>query len=325
MRAFDAEKTIKKAIDSALAQDYANTNIIVLDDGSSDKTADIVKGYDNAKISYAKQENKGPAGSFIAIAKEALKVCDASDYIFFLDSDDSYTKNNAVSSTIARMKDTDANLCIIGMEFSGDEKFILQPDAGKKHLDIVANLGKEENAVNIQTAPYIIGADTMAWTKVYRGDMFKKYIDMLPEFAPDLKVCEDFPATATLLLKDTKVTGNPETFYNFYKRSDSITSKPTIANFERDRIEFIKMTQDLFLNNKEEFFPIASVYINDFVMTKYNIISGIVENKVNGGDLVGYSKEQFQKTFNERVSLMQNPTETVKNIATANANVKTKA
>ncbi len=305
MRAYNAEKTIEKAIDSAINQDYENINIIVLDDGSTDKTADIVKSYNNSKISYVKQENKGPAGTFISIAKETLKRCDDKDYVFFLDSDDSYTKQTAVSSTINRMKETDANLCIIGMEFTGDEKFILQPDAGKKHLDLVARLGSEKNSVNIRTAPHIIDADTMAWTKVYKGDMFKKYINMLPEFAPDLKVCEDFPATATLLFKDSKVTANPEVFYNFYKRSDSITSTPTIANFERDRIEFIKMTQELYTKNPDEFFPEAKKYINDFVMTKYNIISGIVENKVKGGDLVGYSKEQFQKTFKERVSLMQ--------------------
>ena len=200
------------------------------------------------------------------------------------------------------MKEADANLCIIGMEFSGDRNFILQPDAGKKHNGVVERLARKGKAANIMTAPFIIDADTTLWSKVYRKDMLKKYVGMLPEFAPDLKVCEDFPATVMLLMKDAKIVANPDIFYGFYKRSDSITSKPTVANFERDRIQFIKMTQQIVDENRGEFFGVAPYFIKSFVKAKYDIISGIVENKVKNGDLpADYGKEKFQETFRREI------------------------
>lgn len=117
-----------------------------------------------------------------------------------------------------------------------------------------------------------------------------------------MKVCEDFPATVMLLMKDAKIVANPNIFYGFYKRSDSITSKSTVANFERDRIQFIKMTQQIVDENRGEFFGVAPYFIKSFVKAKYDIISGIVENKVKNGDLpADYGKEKFQETFRREI------------------------
>ena len=302
IRAYNAENHINRAIDSVLMQDYPDVEIVVLDDGSTDKTKEVVTSYDNPKIHYIHQENKGPAGAFRAIVAETLKRANEDDYIFSLDSDDFYTKKDALSGTVNRMKQNDANLCVIGMEFFGDKNFILQPGAGAKHKEVVEKLAAKDKAVNIETAPFIINADTTLWSKVYRKDILQKYVDMLPEFAPDLKVCEDFPATVTLLMKDAKVISNPDTFYGFYKRSDSITSKPTVANFERDRVQFTKITQQIVKENPDEFFSVAPLYINKFVKAKYDIISGIVDAKIKSGDLPSdYSVEQFQNTFKKEI------------------------
>ncbi len=302
IRAYNAEQHIGRAIDSVLMQDYPEVEIVVLDDGSTDKTKEIVQAYDNPNIHYLYQENKGPAGAFRAIVAETLAKAKDDDYIFSLDSDDFFTKKDALSGTINRMKNYDANICIIGMEFLGDKNFILQPGAGAKHKEVVDKLSAKNRAVNIESAPFIINADTTLWSKVYRKDILQKYVDMLPDFAPDLKVCEDFPATVTLLMKDAKVIANPEIFYGFYKRSDSITSKPTVANFERDRVQFTKITQQIVRDNPDAFSSFAPIYINKFVKAKYDIISGIVDAKIKSGDLPSdYSVEQFQNTFKKEI------------------------
>lgn len=302
IRAYNAEEHIKRAIDSVLMQDYPDVEVIVLDDGSIDKTKEMVESYKNQKVHYIHQENKGPAGAFRTIVAETLSRASDDDYVFSLDSDDFYTRKDALSGTVKRMKENDANICVIGMEFLGDKNFILQPGAGAKHREVVEKLAAKNQAVNIENAPFIINADTTLWSKVYRKDILQKYVDMLPDFAPDLKVCEDFPATVTLLMKDAKVISNPDTFYGFYKRSDSITSKPTVANFDRDRVQFTKITQQIVRDNPDEFFPVAPIYINKFVKAKYDIISGIVDAKIKSGDLpADYSVEQFQNTFKKEI------------------------
>jgi len=59
--AFNEENVIERCINSILDSDYPNTNIIVIDDGSSDHTADLVKekfGHD-PRISMLRQQNQG--------------------------------------------------------------------------------------------------------------------------------------------------------------------------------------------------------------------------------------------------------------------------
>jgi glycosyltransferase involved in cell wall biosynthesis len=48
---YNGAKTIEKAIDSVLAQSYASFELIVVDDGSTDDTANIVKNYGD-KVHY---------------------------------------------------------------------------------------------------------------------------------------------------------------------------------------------------------------------------------------------------------------------------------
>ena len=80
---YNRENFIKKALDSVIAQTYLNFEVIVMDDGSTDNTREVVDGYNNKKISYFYQENRGIAG-----ARNAAINKSSGDYIAFLDSDD---------------------------------------------------------------------------------------------------------------------------------------------------------------------------------------------------------------------------------------------
>lgn len=79
---FNRQKLLTKAIDSVLSQTYQNFQLIVVDDGSTDNTAEVVAGY-GTDIWYVFQENHGPA----AARNNGIKRAN-SDFIAFLDSDD---------------------------------------------------------------------------------------------------------------------------------------------------------------------------------------------------------------------------------------------
>ncbi|WP_447974980.1 glycosyltransferase family 2 protein [Nitrospira sp. Kam-Ns4a] len=83
--AFNAERFIQRALGSALAQSYSHMEVIVVDDGSTDCTAELVKGFDDPRIRYCYQRNAGQGA-----ARNRGLAQARGQYITFLDADDQY-------------------------------------------------------------------------------------------------------------------------------------------------------------------------------------------------------------------------------------------
>jgi glycosyltransferase involved in cell wall biosynthesis len=79
---YNYDKFLAKAIDSALAQTYSNAEVIVVDDGSTDKSHNIIAGYSSRIIPILKS-NGGQSSSL----NEGFKISKG-EIIFFLDADD---------------------------------------------------------------------------------------------------------------------------------------------------------------------------------------------------------------------------------------------
>lgn len=84
---YNGENYIKEAIDSALNQTYKNIEIIVVNDGSTDKTEEIAKSYKD-KICYFSKENGGVASALNLAINNAN-----GEYISWLSHDDIYAKD----------------------------------------------------------------------------------------------------------------------------------------------------------------------------------------------------------------------------------------
>lgn len=80
--AYNGDRYIKNAIASVLAQTYSNYEIIVVDDGSTDNTSQIVQGYGD-RVKYLYQDNQG-----VAAARNKGIGVSKGQYIAFLDQDD---------------------------------------------------------------------------------------------------------------------------------------------------------------------------------------------------------------------------------------------
>ncbi len=82
--AYNAEQMIARAIDSVLAQTRPADEIIVVDDGSTDNTAKVIKSYGD-KVMLIQQENAG-----VSVARNTGIEAATGDWIAFLDGDDEW-------------------------------------------------------------------------------------------------------------------------------------------------------------------------------------------------------------------------------------------
>lgn len=95
--AYNVSQYITKAIDSVLNQTYNAVEVIVIDDGSTDDTWDVIKQYEQIsdRVKIYHQENSGVSSA----RNNALKRCNAS-WVMFLDGDD-WLEENAVELLIS--------------------------------------------------------------------------------------------------------------------------------------------------------------------------------------------------------------------------------
>ena len=97
---YNRAKYLSNCIESVIAQNFNNWELMVVDDGSQDNTFEVVNNYlekfDN--IRYLKHQNKK-----LWYAKNVGIQASFGNYITFLDSDDAY-KSNHLESRLAYMK-----------------------------------------------------------------------------------------------------------------------------------------------------------------------------------------------------------------------------
>lgn len=114
--AFNAEEFITETIDSVLAQTYRDYEIIVVDDGSVDNTAELVRQFGNP-VRYIKTENRGPSHARNVGIREAQ-----GQYVAFLDADDLWTPDKLAIQVEFLSKRPDIDFVFADMlKFSKDQ------------------------------------------------------------------------------------------------------------------------------------------------------------------------------------------------------------
>jgi len=102
---YNMEKYIEECLQSIFKQDFQNFEVIVVDDGSTDKSVEIAKNY---KIRLISQTNQGQA----AARNHALKFVQG-DYICYVDADD-FIEPDALGRMYRLITETDSDMIITG-------------------------------------------------------------------------------------------------------------------------------------------------------------------------------------------------------------------
>ena len=141
---FNHERYIEAAIESVLAQTRPPERFLVIDDGSKDRSAELIRKYEKDGVECIVQEN---AGAHATINRAIATVADKSDLISILNSDDIYEPDRFEKCIPVLEKDSEKSVVCSGLGLIDNEGNALAEDAPRgKWFRAVWSMGEEEGA-----------------------------------------------------------------------------------------------------------------------------------------------------------------------------------
>jgi len=137
---YNVESYVENCIESVLKQKYDRFRLILVDDGSSDKSGEICEYYasKDARIVVIHQKNCGLISARRTGVRKALEEATEEDYIVFLDSDDALKTNalHVINETICQH---DSDMILYGMDHVFNGQIIEKYRAELSHKGVVSN------------------------------------------------------------------------------------------------------------------------------------------------------------------------------------------
>lgn len=183
---YNAEKYLNKCIDTLLCQTKSEIEFILINDGSTDKTDEIIRKYKDKRIKYYKNKNQGIGKTRnFGISKSTGK------YIMFIDSDD-YLEENTCQLLYDKAIKENADLVICNFYK------VYYPTNRIEEVKLLdfKNTTLKEN-------PKLINEVNLSpWNKLYKRELITKN---KIKFVEDLKY-EDAPFVIKAISKAKKIT-----------------------------------------------------------------------------------------------------------------------
>lgn len=229
---YNGEKTIKRCVDSILAQSYDNIELIVVNDGSIDATENILGQYSDSRMRVITKANAGVA----AARNTALEIA-TGEFVCFVDADDSVLPNY-VSDLYAAMDD-DADLVIsYAIYCEGDNE---KPE---KYSPIKVDDSSFEkifyhNDIDWHTAP---------WAKLFRMSVIK---DQKITFPDSMRLGEDCVFLYRYMALSHGVNIMSATNYRYYAfEGGSLTKRLYDTEYEQYLSSRIDECVDVLIEHK---------------------------------------------------------------------------
>lgn len=223
--AYNAERTLDRAVASAMAQKGISVEIIIVDDQSSDMTLDVAKSYPSDIVRViALARNRGPGG-----ARNAGLDAARGRWIAVLDSDDAVYPER-MCAMIARAEKAGARIAVDNIQVISEDG---TPDA------TMFPAGYLQGLKEISLASYIAG-NVVFESKFNLGYLKPIFLRrFLNEnglrYDENLIIGEDYILLAEALAKGGKCVVEPETGYIYHIRTGSISRVLEIHHVEAMR------------------------------------------------------------------------------------------
>ncbi len=212
---YNLEEYIENCIRSLLNQTYENIEILCIDDGSKDNSAEVIAKLieEDSRIKYIRKENGGVSSA----RNKGLEVADG-EYIMFVDGDD-YMHYQAVE------------IFVNSIEFS-DFDIVCAPEFKTSLTDepmseIVNHKCEETDHSGLFSYKYGSVLGKSVWSKIFRNDVAKSV-----KFVEEFSSGEDANYIVKILCKDANVGVVDKKLYYYFTRENScVTSDFNLNKF----------------------------------------------------------------------------------------------
>ncbi len=164
MPAYNSEKYIERSVKSVLSQTFENLELIVVDDGSTDRTPAILHrlALNEPRLRYLRTENRGPAEA----RNSGLKMISGdADYVTFIDADDELLPD-ALSYAL-ESADSGAELILLGF-------CIVEADGKEREYSEFDCLVRPQDMKTAFARLYKANLLNQVWAKLYSVPLLRK-------------------------------------------------------------------------------------------------------------------------------------------------------
>ena len=234
--AYNEERFIHKAIESILNQSLNDFELIVVNDGSTDSTLDIINSYNDNRIRLINQKNIGLGAS----RNKAMKLA-RGEYVAFLDGDD-WFRSDALEIAYSEAKSQNTDITIFQIKYFDDE-------TGEFSDNDWFNLNSFDESFDNRTfnpdecSSFLFDLSVNACQKIYRNEFLSQ---SGAEFVEGI-FFEDMPFFFEIFLKAKRISIIRKHLYYHRKHSKSITDV-----IDCDYLDTVPAGQELmrrFINN----------------------------------------------------------------------------
>ena len=208
---YNCQEYIEKSITSVLNQTFSDFELIIVNDGSTDNTSEIISQFTDSRVKIINQSNQGPGAS----RNNALKIA-SGEYIMYLDADDWFCED-ALEVAYSEITHFNADLTFFKMINYDGEKYYPNDWFEMKTFDE----SFEGRAFSpSETQGSIFDLSVGVCQKIYSHDFLKKINARFPEGI----FFEDMPFFYYVYLKAERISIIKKHLYVRRKHSSSITN-----------------------------------------------------------------------------------------------------
>lgn len=228
---YNTELYIARCIDSILKQTYEDWELILVDDGSTDRSGAICDDYarKDSRITALHNQNQGPAAS----RNNGVKAAKA-EFIMFVDSDD-WLDEKMLQIMYEQMKNTEAGMVCCIFKDIDDKGKISHPQIFKEpYIDC---MNAQECMYQMHHTRHLTGSPC---TKLFRKELFENI-----NFCSDVTIGEDYSMIVQLAQKAERVRILSQELYFRYVRRGSISHGGYTERHRQAFDNYMRVRQEL--------------------------------------------------------------------------------